>query len=44
MSTRFKHRQIDGDESDMTSALEMAIDLHWFVLIVLGSISTESEL
>lgn len=31
MSTRFKYRQIDGDESDMSSALEMAIDQHWCV-------------
>jgi len=30
MSTRYQHRQIDGDESEMSSALEMAIDQHWF--------------
>ena len=30
MSTRFKHRQIDGDESETSSALEMAIDSHWY--------------
>jgi len=29
MSTRFKHRQLDGDISEMSSALEMAIDSHW---------------
>jgi len=32
MSTRLKHRQIDGEESDMSSALELAIDSHWYVL------------
>lgn len=31
MSTRFQHIQADGDESDMASALEMAIDSHWCV-------------
>ena len=31
MSTRFTHREIDGDDSDKTSALEMAIDSHWSV-------------
>ena len=30
MSTRYQHRQIDGEESEMSSALEMAIDQHWF--------------
>ncbi|PBL02691.1 hypothetical protein ARMGADRAFT_1006022 [Armillaria gallica] len=39
MSTRFKHRQIDGDESDMTSALEMAIDLHCTIFLS----STEAQ-
>jgi hypothetical protein len=29
MSSRFQHRQLDGDISDMTSALEMAIDSNW---------------
>jgi len=29
MSTRYKHKQIDGDDSDPASALEMAIDTHW---------------
>ena len=33
MSTRFKHRQIDGDISEMSSALEMAIDQHWYASI-----------
>ncbi|KAJ6628925.1 hypothetical protein B0H10DRAFT_2160819 [Mycena sp. CBHHK59/15] len=28
MSTRFQHVQVDGDKSDMASALEMAIDSH----------------
>lgn len=28
MSTRFQHIQADGDKSDMSSALEMAIDSH----------------
>ncbi|KAF8076642.1 calcium activated cation channel [Lyophyllum atratum] len=28
LSSRFRHRQIDGDESDMASALEVAIDSH----------------
>lgn len=39
MSTRFRHRQIDGDESDMTSALEMAIDLHCTIFLS----STEAQ-
>jgi hypothetical protein len=29
MSTRFKHLQADGDESDLASALELAIDTYW---------------
>lgn len=29
MSTRYTHRELDGDDSDKTSALEMAIDSHW---------------
>jgi hypothetical protein len=29
MSSRFQHRQVDGDVSDMSSALEMAIDSSW---------------
>ncbi|KAK0468489.1 uncharacterized protein EV420DRAFT_1504738 [Desarmillaria tabescens] len=39
MSTRFKHRQIDGDESDMASALEMAIDSHCTIFLS----STEAQ-
>ncbi|KAK0206687.1 hypothetical protein DFS33DRAFT_1316372 [Desarmillaria ectypa] len=39
MSTRFKHRQLDGDESDMTSALEMAIDSHCTIFLS----STEAQ-
>jgi hypothetical protein len=31
MSARFKYRQLDGDISEMSSALEMAIDSHWYV-------------
>ena len=30
MSTRFRHRQLDGDLSDMSSALELAIDSQWW--------------
>lgn len=29
MSNRYQHRQVDGDESEMSSALELAIDQHW---------------
>lgn len=29
MSTRFVHREVDGDESDRLSAIELAIDSHW---------------
>jgi len=29
MSSRFQHRQVDGDVSDMSSTLEMAIDSSW---------------
>lgn len=32
MAKRYQHRQIDGDESEMSSALEMAIDQHWYVI------------
>lgn len=32
MSTRFTHRELDGDVSDKNSALELAIDSHWCVL------------
>ena len=32
MSTRFTHKELDGDDSDKTSALEMAIDSHWLAL------------
>lgn len=31
MSTRYRHRQVDGDVSEMSSALELAIDQHWSV-------------
>ena len=30
MSNRYQHRQVDGDESEMSSALELAIDQHWY--------------
>ncbi|KDR83970.1 hypothetical protein GALMADRAFT_236519 [Galerina marginata CBS 339.88] len=33
MSTRYQHRQIDGDESEMSSALEMAIDQHCTIFL-----------
>ncbi|CAK5275367.1 unnamed protein product [Mycena citricolor] len=33
MSTRFQHIQIDGDKSDMASALEMAIDSHCTIFL-----------
>ncbi|EEB99442.1 hypothetical protein MPER_00885 [Moniliophthora perniciosa FA553] len=33
MSTRYRHVQIDGDESDLTSALEMAIDSHCTIFL-----------
>ncbi|KAG6910952.1 hypothetical protein DXG01_006006 [Tephrocybe rancida] len=33
MSSRFKHRQVDGDESDMSSALEVAIDSHCTIFL-----------
>ncbi|KAK7060397.1 Calcium channel yvc1 [Paramarasmius palmivorus] len=33
MSTRYRHIQIDGDESDLTSALEMAIDSHCTIFL-----------
>ena len=32
MSTRFRRLQPDGDISDLSSALEMAIDSDWSVL------------
>ncbi|KAI3615204.1 calcium activated cation channel [Moniliophthora roreri] len=33
MSARYRHVQIDGDESDLTSALEMAIDSHCTIFL-----------
>ncbi|KAJ3544692.1 hypothetical protein NMY22_g2688 [Coprinellus aureogranulatus] len=33
MSKRYQHRQIDGDESEMASALEMAIDQHCTIFL-----------
>lgn len=33
MSTRFQHRQIDGDESELASALETAIDQHCSIFL-----------
>lgn len=32
MSTRYRHRELDGDISEASSALEIAIDTHWSVL------------
>lgn len=29
MATRFRHREWDGDESAVSSALEIAVDQHW---------------
>ncbi|KIY49452.1 hypothetical protein FISHEDRAFT_41344 [Fistulina hepatica ATCC 64428] len=34
MSTRFRHRQLDGSIGDTSSALELAIDTHWQVFSV----------
>ncbi|KAI0796957.1 hypothetical protein C8Q75DRAFT_218668 [Abortiporus biennis] len=33
MSTRFMHREVDGDESEKVSALEMAIDSHCTIFL-----------
>ncbi|KAL0580084.1 Calcium channel yvc1 [Marasmius crinis-equi] len=33
LATRYKHIQVDGDESDPTSALEMAIDSHCTIFL-----------
>lgn len=33
MSTRYQHRQSDGD-IELSSALELAIDTHWYVYSV----------
>ncbi|RDB19925.1 Calcium channel YVC1 [Hypsizygus marmoreus] len=33
MSSRFRHIQVDGDTSDMSSALEMAIDSHCSIFL-----------
>ena len=37
MSTRFRHLEYDGDESDMSSALELAIDTNWYARIVVAA-------
>ena len=29
MSKRYRHLEWDGEQSDLTSALELAIDTHW---------------
>ncbi|TFK68209.1 calcium activated cation channel [Pluteus cervinus] len=39
MSTRYQHRQLDGDDSEMTSALETAIDGHCTIFLS----STEAQ-
>ncbi|KAK7061976.1 hypothetical protein R3P38DRAFT_682340 [Favolaschia claudopus] len=39
MSTRFQHIQVDGDKSEMSSALEMAIDSHCTIFLS----STEAQ-
>ena len=31
MSMRYKYRQIDGEESEMSNALELAIDQDWYL-------------
>lgn len=31
MSMRYKYRQIDGEESEMSNALELAIDQGWYL-------------
>lgn len=36
MSTRYRHLDRDGEYSDMTSALELAIDTNRFVLVFAG--------
>jgi hypothetical protein len=30
MSTRFSHLEWDGERSDLSTALELAIDSHWY--------------
>ena len=32
MSTRFSHLEWDGEQSDLSTALELAIDSHWYGL------------
>ena len=32
MSTRFRHREAGGGESDLSSALERAIDSNWYII------------
>ena len=32
MSTRFSHLEWDGEKSDLSTALELAIDSHWYGL------------
>ncbi|KAI0747298.1 calcium activated cation channel [Irpex lacteus] len=39
LSTRYTHREVDGDNSDKTSALEMAIDSHCTIFLS----STEAQ-
>ena len=34
MSTRYTYREVDGDVSDKISALELAVDSHWYVATV----------
>ena len=36
MSTRFRHREWDGDKSNLSSALEAAIDQHWYVIHIIS--------
>jgi hypothetical protein len=38
MSTRYRYREFDGDSSNPSSALEFAIDQHWYVLCKIMSL------
>ena len=41
LSMRYKHRRSDGDESELSNALEMAIDQHWYFLAFNSTISDD---
>lgn len=43
MSKRFRHRQADGGESELSSALETAIDSNWYYQFLVATSNQEAD-